>query len=219
MESIVLGGGSVGAFGWAEQVARYAAPAASGELVITAALAEADGSDQGAPSCRAERAGAGWRLAGVKSAVPAGASAGLFLSPAATGAGVGVFCVPPEGPGVAVEPQRLVDGAGAAQVSLADVELGPDRLIGETGEVAGDEVMAWLVARATVGLCALQLGVTERALELTAEYARNRQQFGRALGAFQAGAPRRAEAYIAVEAIRVTLWRACSHPSDPRAPL
>lgn len=205
LESIVLGAGAIAAFGSPPQVARYAAAAGAGELMITAALAEPDGSDPGAPSSRAERAGAGWRLTGVKSAVPAGASAGLFLIPAATEHGVLLFCVRPDDHGVTVEPQRLVDGAGAAQVSLADVELGPDRLI---GEAAGDQVVDWLLARATIGLCAQQLGVTERALELTAEHARNRQQFGRAIGAFQAVAQRLADAYIDVEAIRLTMWQA-----------
>jgi len=205
LESIVLGAGAIAAFGSAEQLARFAAAAASGDLVISAALAEPDGSDPAAPSSRAERTGAGWRLTGVKSAVPAGASAGLLLVPAATDQGVGVFCVRPDDPGVTVEPQRLLDSAGAAQVSFSDVELGPDRLIVDVG---GGEVVAWLLARATVGLCALQLGVAERALELTAEYARNRQQFGRAIGAFQAVAQRLADAYIDVEAIRLTMWQA-----------
>ena len=203
LESIAAGAGAIAAFGSAEQVASYAAAAGAGELVIAAALAE----PPGVPPSRAERAGAGWRLTGVKSAVPAGASAGLFLVPAETERGVHVFCVRPDDHGVTVEPQRLVDGAGAAQVSFADVELGPDRVIGE-GDAADGEVAAWLLARATVGLCALQLGVTERALELTAEHARNRQQFGRAIGAFQAVAQRLADAYIDVEAIRLTMWQA-----------
>jgi len=59
-----------------------------------------------------------------------------------------------------------------------------------------------------VGICATQLGVTERALELTAEHARNRQQFRRPIGAFQAVAQRLADAYIDVEAIRLTMWQA-----------
>jgi alkylation response protein AidB-like acyl-CoA dehydrogenase len=59
-----------------------------------------------------------------------------------------------------------------------------------------------------VGLCAVQLGVTERALELTAEYARNRKQFGRPIGSFQAVAQRLADGWIDVEAIRLTLWQA-----------
>lgn len=205
LDSIVLGAGAIAAFGSQAQVRRYASAAAAGDLVIAAALAEPGGADPAAPRTRAERTTAGWRLAGVKSAVAAGAFADLFLAPAATDHGVGVFCVRPDDPGVTVEPQRLIDGAGAAQLSLADVELGPDRLI---GDAAGSEVVGWLVTRATVGLCALQLGVVERALELTAEYARTRQQFGRAIGAFQAVAQRLADAYIDVEAIRLTTWQA-----------
>lgn len=205
LESITAGAGAIAVFGSAEQVAQHAAAAAAGELVITPALTEPDGSDPEAPRTLAERTGAGWRLTGMKTSVPAGASAGLFLVPAATGHGVGVFCVRPDDRGVTVEPQRLVDGAGAARISLSDVDLGPDRLLGLP---ASDQVVSWLVARATVGLCALQLGVTERALELTAEYARTREQFGRAIGAFQAVAQRLADAYIDVEAIRLTMWQA-----------
>ena len=66
----------------------------------------------------------------------------------------------------------------------------------------------WLVARATVGLCAMQAGVIERALELTAEYARSREQFGRPIGSFQAVTQRLADAYIDVEAVRLTMWQA-----------
>jgi acyl-CoA dehydrogenase len=69
-------------------------------------------------------------------------------------------------------------------------------------------VAGWLAARATVGHCAAQAGVVERALELTAEYARTRVQFGRPIGAFQAVAQRLAEAYIDAEAVRLTLWQA-----------
>jgi alkylation response protein AidB-like acyl-CoA dehydrogenase len=57
-------------------------------------------------------------------------------------------------------------------------------------------------------LCALQLGVLERALELTAEYARSRVQFGRPIGSFQAVAQRLADGYIDVEAVRLTMWQA-----------
>jgi alkylation response protein AidB-like acyl-CoA dehydrogenase len=69
-------------------------------------------------------------------------------------------------------------------------------------------VVEWLVTRATVGLCALQLGVLERALELTSAYARDRVQFGRPIGSFQAVTQRLADAYIDVEAVRLTMWQA-----------
>jgi len=204
LETVVLGAAAIAGFGSAGQIARWAEPAVTGRLIITAALAEPGGDEPRAPSARARRAGGAWRLSGMKTAVPAGVPAGLFLVPAATENGPAVFCVERADPGVTAEPQQLVDGAGAVSLVLADVELGDDRLLG----TADGSVASWLADRATIGICAHQLGVTERALELTAEHARNRQQFGRAIGAFQAVAQRLADAYIDVEAIRLTMWQA-----------
>ncbi len=199
LESIVLGAGTL-----SDLPNGYAAAAAHGELIITVALAEPAGYDLARPATRAERAGSGWCLNGTKTAVPYGAAAGLFLLSASTPDGVAVFAVERGDHGVEVEPQRLIDGAGAARVLLTDVSVGADRLVG----AADGRVLAWLIDRATVGLCALQLGVAERALERTAEYARERQAFGRAIGSFQAVAQRLADAYIDVEAMRLTLWQA-----------
>ena len=64
------------------------------------------------------------------------------------------------------------------------------------------------MARATVGLCAMQSGVIERALELTAEYAKSRVAFGRPIGSFQAVTQRLADAFVDVEAVRLTMWQA-----------
>jgi alkylation response protein AidB-like acyl-CoA dehydrogenase len=100
----------------------------------------------------------------------------------------------------------VVDGDSEAWLELTGVPLADDRVLGEVGE--GVAVIEWLLARGTVGLCAAQLGVAERALELTAEYARTRVQFDRPIGSFQAVAQRLADAYIDVEAIRLTLWQA-----------
>ena len=86
---------------------------------------------------------------------------------------------------------------------LDGVTLDDDRVLGPGAQVAD-----WLVARGTVGLCAVQAGILERALELTAEYARNRVQFGRPIGSFQAVTQRLADAYIDVEAVRLTMWQA-----------
>ncbi|HVB41649.1 MAG TPA: acyl-CoA dehydrogenase family protein [Streptosporangiaceae bacterium] len=210
LESIVLGAGAIARFGMDEQLKRWAGPAAAGDLVLTGALSEAGSEDPRTPVTRADYVNGRWLLRGTKTTVPFGASAGLFLVPATTGPGVAVFCVEPADPGVSIAPQRLIDGAGAAELEFDSVGLDDDRLLGRPGSGSGSgaEVVDWLLARATVGLCALQLGVAERALELTAEYARNRQQFGRPIGAFQAVAQRLADAYIDVEAIRLTMWQA-----------
>ena len=206
LASIVLGAGALARFGTADQQKRWAAPAGRGELILTAALAEEDGDDPRAPAASAERVAGCWRLTGTKTAVPAGRRAGLFLVPAATAQGLAVFLVTPDDGGVVTEPQRLVDGDVAGRLELTGVELDDDRVLGSPA--AGAQISGWLVARGMVGLCAAQAGVLARALELTAEYAKTRVQFGRPIGSFQAVAQRLADAYIDVEAVRLTMWQA-----------
>jgi 3-oxocholest-4-en-26-oyl-CoA dehydrogenase beta subunit len=203
LASIVLGAGAIAEFGTPAQADRWAAAAGRGSVVLTAALAEEDGADPRVPSTSAERRAGRWVLSGVKTAVPAGPRADLFLVPAATLDGVRVFLVEPSDDGLTVEPQQLTDFAEAGRVVLDGVALDDDRILGRDEQVTG-----WLVARGTVGLCALQFGVIERALELTAEYARNRVQFGRPIGSFQAVRQRLADAYIDVQAVRLTMWQA-----------
>ena len=229
LASIVLGTGAIAAFGTPDQQNRWAAPAGRGELVITTALSEEDGDDPRSPSTTAEwvagpssghaatasptpaaaagRSAGHWLLTGTKTAVPAATRAGLILVPAATASGPAVFLVSPDDPGdVLVQPQRLVDGDLAGRLELTRVELPGDRVLGSPQ--AGAEIIDWLAAHGTVGQCALQLGVLARALELTSEHAKSRVQFGRPIGAFQAVAQRLADAYIDVEAVKLTMWQA-----------
>jgi 3-oxocholest-4-en-26-oyl-CoA dehydrogenase beta subunit len=203
LASVVLGAGALAEFGTALQQQRWAVPAGRGSVVLTAALAEEDGDDPRRPSSRASRRSDGsWVLSGVKTAVPAALQAGLFLVPCAAPDGVRVFLVEPSDGGFTVEPQQLTSFAPAGRVVLDGVVVGDERVLGGAG--VGD----WLVARATVGLCALQAGVVERALELTAEHARTRVQFGRPIGSFQAVAQRLADGFIDVQAVKLTMWQA-----------
>jgi len=212
LASIVLGAGALAAFGTPDQQRRWAAPAGRGELILTAALPEEDGDDPRVPSASAERvkgdgeAGGGWRLSGVKTAVFAAPLADLLLVPAATADGTAVFLITPGDAGVTVERQQVTGGGSAGRVTMRGARLSDDRVLG--GPAAGRDAVEWLVARGTVGLCALQLGVVERALELTSAYARDRVQFGRPIGSFQAVTQRLADAYIDVEAVRLTMWQA-----------
>ena len=212
LASIVLGAGALARFGTPDQQGRWAAPAGRGELILTAALAEEDGDDPRVPSASAEpvkgdgEVGGEWLLSGAKTTVFAAPLAALILVPAATPLGVTVFLVAPGDEGVTVERQQVTGGGSAGRVTLAGVQLPAGRVLGSPA--SGLEIADWLVARGTVGLCALQLGVVERALELTSEYAKNRVQFGKPIGSFQAVAQRLADAYIVVEAVRLTMWQA-----------
>jgi len=196
LASIVLGASAIAAFGTPEQQRRWAEPAGRGELVLTAAL-------EGPVM---DTLGAGVVGTGVMAAPWADA----FLVPA----GADVFIVERSDAGVTVEPQEHTDGVTAGRVVLDDAVFDGDGLSDDRVLPGGEEVARWLMRRGTVGLCALQLGVTERALELTAEYARNRVQFARPIGSFQAVSQRLADAWIDVEAIRLTLWQAAWRLSE-----
>lgn len=206
LPAITMGATALARFGDAKLRDRWAAPAAHGQAVVTAALAEPHAEVPYLPSTQARRGTRGWSLDGEKIAVPAGTIADAVLVPAAGTGGTTVFVVTPDDPGVTVREQLLVDGDMAASVGLEDAVLGDDRVLGTPGR--GDEIVESLAAAGTVGLCAAQLGVCERALELTAEYARTRVQFGRPIGSFQAVSQRLADAYVDVQAIRLTLWQA-----------
>jgi alkylation response protein AidB-like acyl-CoA dehydrogenase len=202
--TLALGALPIAAFGTPEQRRRYLPGVAAGDVVLTAALHEPRNPDPLAPATSAERT-AGWRLDGVKLAVPAAAASAAIVVPASTGAGPRLFLVPPDAPGVRLEREEATTREIQFLVALDDVAVPDEAALG------GPDALPWLVDRATVGLCALQLGVTEQALRMTAEYTSQREQFGRPLSAFQAVSQRAADAYVDVEGIRLTLlsamWR------------
>ncbi len=190
LDSIVVAASGIAEFGSPEQVQRWAAPAGRGELVLTAALSPG--------TVQVRRMSEGWALSGALPAVPAATYTDAVLVPTDDG----VFVVMPTDGGVTVEAEQIAGGPGAGVVTLSDVELPTDRLI------AAATTAGWLRDRATIGHCAMQVGVLERALELAAGYARARVQFGKAIGSFQAVAQRLADAYIDLEGVRLTMWQA-----------
>lgn len=193
-------------FGTSDQVGEWVAPAAAGAIVVTAALAEDHADLPEPPTTTAERTPTGWRVTGTKTLVPAGTHADLFLVPTDTPDGGVVLLVRPDDPGVHVTAQEVNDGDATARVDLDRVDLPEGRDLGFAGH--GAEVARWIAARQAVVLCAEQLGVVEGALELTAGYARTREQFGRPIGSFQAVSQRLADGYIDVQGLRLTLWQA-----------
>jgi len=197
--TLVLGAAAIAEFGTADQRRRWLPGVTTGEVVLTAALVEPGADDPEAPATAAARDGASWRLDGVKTCVPAAHLAARILVPARMADGdVGVFLVDPRGRGVTLERQLATNREPQARLVLD----------GAPGDALPGADVGWLVERALVGLSAMQLGVTERALRLTAEYTARREQFDRPIASFQAVHQRAADAYIDVEAIRLTTWQA-----------
>jgi alkylation response protein AidB-like acyl-CoA dehydrogenase len=203
--SLLLGADTIARHGDAAQQRRYLPDVVSGAHLLTAALTEPGRSAPTAMTTTARRDGDGWRLDGVKQLVPAAQIAHTILVPAAVGGGdVGLFLVDAGVGGVDVRPASTTNGEPYGDVFLdGAVVSADDRLPGD-----GAEMIESLHTRALAGLCAIQLGVTERALRIAAAYTTEREQFGRPIGSFQAVQQRMADAFIDVEAIRWTTWQA-----------
>lgn len=206
LASIVMGAWPVATFGTEAQRKDVVPKAIDGSLVLSAALVEPLNPDPSHPETTAVRDGEGWRLSGEKTCVPAGMQAGLVLVPAMTPEGVGVFLVDPLAEGVTRTPQRVADKGREAHLALDGVVVGDGAVLG--GEDRGVEVVAFIERHATAALVAYVLGVTERAVEMTAEYTKNRVQFDVPVASFQAVGQRAADAWIDVAGIRHTLWQA-----------
>jgi hypothetical protein len=205
--ALVLGALPIAEFGSDAQRARWLPPVVAGKEILTAALIELPAEDPLAPTARAVRDGAGWRLDGVKDCVPAAHLAAAILVPARTGEGqIGVFLVEPSAAGVTLERQIATNHEPQARLVLEGARVAADAVLGDPAQ--GRAIVEWLVDRALLGLCALELGVVDRALRITAQYTTQRKQFDRPIASFQAVQQRAADAWIDVESIRLTTWQA-----------
>lgn len=202
--TLLLGADPIARHGTPEQQRRFLPGVIEGTRILSAGLQEPGRSDPTQPATTARRDGANWRLDGAKELVPAAQLADTVLIPASIDGGtVGLFLLATDAHGVDVRPVATTTREPHADVFLDGATVSAtDRLEGPGARVGS------LYTRALVGLCAIQLGVSERALRMAAEYTTGREQFGRPIGSFQAVQQRMADGFIDVEAIRWTTWHA-----------
>ena len=185
---------------------------AAGDAV--GALAWLDASerlDPGGIAARARRVGKSFRLSGQKLFVTDAHVADLIVAAFRTAtsgaAGVTLFLVPRDTPGVTVRPLPSIDlTRRPMEVRFEDVELPAGAVLG--AEHRGWHTLARVFDAAAVALAADSLGGAERALEMAVEYAKVREQFGRPIGSFQAIKHMAAEMVSEVEPARSLAWYA-----------
>ncbi|HEV7579740.1 MAG TPA: acyl-CoA dehydrogenase family protein [Mycobacterium sp.] len=204
LESVMLGAGVLARFGSEELQQGWGVPAVKGEKILTVAL---DG-EMGEGPVQASRAGDGYRLTGTRTQVGFGPVADAFLVPAETDSGTAVFLVAADDPGVKLTALGTTGLGSVGHLALDGVAVDDARRVG------GIEVAAWLGTLSTLGRAAYQLGVLDRGLRMTAEYAREREQFDRPIGSFQAVSQRLADGYIDVKGLRLTLTQAAWKVSE-----
>jgi pimeloyl-CoA dehydrogenase len=205
--STVMAGQLLMRLGSPEQQQRWLPALASGERQASVALYE-DGAryDWQRVALQARATPDGHVLNGRKTGVLHGDSADVLLVVARTAGqggerqGLTVFAVDARAPGVQVRGHDTLDGRRAAHVTLTDVVVAPDGVLGTPGEAA-DAVEAALDA-AIAALCAEAVGVVDALLVHTAEHLRTRKQFGAPLAKFQVLQHRVADMAIALEQLK-----------------
>ena len=193
------------------QRAKYLEPMATGERRATVALLEESASwDAGAVRLAATRDGDDFTLNGTKLFVPDAAVADLIICVARDGeGGAGLALVPVErgAAGVSVKPMPSMDGTRKVyEVSFAGVSVPQADALGADGDARGALHRALEVA--TVALCAEMVGGMQWVLDTTVEYAKTRQQFGRAIGSFQAVQHHCADMLLLTESARSAAYYA-----------
>jgi alkylation response protein AidB-like acyl-CoA dehydrogenase len=176
-----------------------------GSVVLSVALQEYGNDDPEQPAVAATD-GPTPTLTGIKVMVEFAEQASRIVVPARTADGPALFLVDPKGPGV-----TLVRGVTSRREPVHELHLdaAPAELLGSIAE--GATMVHWLVERVLAMVCAVQTGVTDKQTRLTADFTSTREQFGRPIATFQAVTQRLANAYIDVQAIRLStasaLWR------------
>lgn len=199
--SAVLGSGALLLGGTDAQRGALLPALARGRLRVTlAVLEEEERWDADGVRLPARRKGSDLVLTGTKRFVldARGADRLVVAARGEEDGALRLLLVDPRAPGVRIEPVALVDATRkAARVHLEGVAVAPDAVLD-----ADAGTLERVLDRARVALCAEMLGSAARVLETSAAYARQREQFGRPIGSFQAIQHRLADMLVALEAAR-----------------
>jgi len=216
--SSILSGGALARSGSAEQKQAWLPGIVSGEAVLTPAWLEPENSGgPGGVRVRAVPDGDGWTITGTKRHVAFASSAASLVVLARTGDGtedVDLFLVDPTSAGVTMTQQMTIGSDAQYKVELDGVRATAADRIGAagTGWATWNEVMH----EAIILAAAQAVGGAEYALEITVQYAKDRQQFDKPLGAFQALAHYLADAATSVDGARVLVHEAAWARADGR---
>jgi alkylation response protein AidB-like acyl-CoA dehydrogenase len=212
----VLAASALSRGGSAAQKSEYLPKLSAGSLLAALAVDEGAKHRPLQTSLQAVRSGNGFRLNGAKSFVVDGHTADLLIVAARTAGGAGesagltLFLVAPKekdrSKGINIERTAMVDAHNAARITFDNVEVDADSVLGEV-----DQGFALLEAVLNIGRGAVaseMVGLSEEVFGRTVAYLKERKQFGKAIGEFQALQHRAAQLYIEIEITRAAVLKA-----------
>jgi alkylation response protein AidB-like acyl-CoA dehydrogenase len=228
LSTVILAGQTILLGGSEAQKKAYLPKIAEGSLIATLAMTEPAGrfDAEGITAVKATPQGAGFSLTGTKLFVPDAHIAELLVVAARTketddkNAGISLFLVEGNSPGVSTTLLKTMDQTRKqCEVVFDNVQVGRDRLLGAVDQ--GWPILQKVLNLATVSLCAEMVGGAQRVLDLSVSYAKERVQFGRPIGSFQAIKHKCAEMMLQVESAKSAAYYAAWAVDEdvPEAPL
>ncbi|WP_293945370.1 acyl-CoA dehydrogenase family protein [Sphingomonas sp.] len=207
------------------QAERWFPGIVAGDTVAALAIDEGKRHDPNGITMRAEKAGNGFTLSGAKQFVVHGASADLIIVAARTAgsageaAGLTLFAVERDAAGMSIENVVLADSSHAARLTFDKVAVDGDAVIGEVD--GGATVLGRALGAGQAGAAAELVGVAAGASAMTLDYLKQRKQFGRLIGEFQALQHRAAHLFGEIEIARAAAQKAAAllDAGDARAEL
>ena len=207
------------------QAERWFAGIVAGETVAALAVDEGKSHDPKGTALEAKRQGNGFVLNGAKQFVVHGASADVLLIAARTAGAAGeregltLFAVPRDTAGVEVENVALADSSKAARLTLSDVAVDADAVVGEVDD--GWTPLSRALEAGRAGAASELVGIAAGAATMTFDYLKQRKQFGKLIGEFQVLQHRAAHLYGEIETARATALKAAKliDSGDERAAL
>jgi alkylation response protein AidB-like acyl-CoA dehydrogenase len=212
LATVVLAGGVLRRAADPKQKEQWLAPLIAGELQAALAFAEPQGRfDLTDVATAATARNKQYRLNGTKTFVLNGGDADLLIIPARTAGqqrernGLTLFAVPADTHGIQRKAYPTVDAHGAAEVTLTDVIVTPEAILGDADN--GFDILCATVDEGTLAVSAEAVGILRSMHDKTVEYSKNRIQFGVPIGSFQALQHRMVDMLMICEQCRsLLLW-------------
>ena len=212
LSTAVLGASALSRGGSQAQKSAHLPKIADGSLLAALAVDEGTKHRPLNIDLQAVRSGNGFKLSGAKALVVDGHTADLLIVAARTGGAVGerngltLFLVDPKTKGVAIERTVMVDSHNAARIEFSNVEVDADHVLGEVDH--GGALLDGVLNIGRGAVASEMVGLSEEVFGRTVTYLKERKQFGKLIGEFQALQHRAAQLYIDIEITRAAVLKA-----------
>lgn len=202
LPALVYGGLTLATFGSTAQQQKFLPKLASGQLLLTAAIAESSMAAALRAACTATEVSGQWQINGLRVAVPYAQESAAILVAADTAKGPAIFIVEPQA-GLSCEFTHSGNHEPLYSVTFTNAKA---ELLGTVEQ--GKQILPFMLNHGAIACCATMIGITEESTRRTAIYTSERKQFETTIANFQNTTMKMADCYIDIEALRSAYYEA-----------